>query len=274
MTLITVDVTKCKRDGICASDCPAKIIQLKDEASFPELVEGGEEVCLVCGHCVAACPHGALSHAGIPSEGCPPIRKELVVGREEAIQFLRSRRSIRQYRETSVEKETIQELIEIARYAPTGGNTQQLEWWVFTDRNQLSQFAEMTADSLRDMLRKAPPGSLPPYFGRILAGWDAGFDTILRKAPALIIATAPAQLPNGMVEIAAALTYLQLAALPFGLGTCWAGLLQRALLHWQPLKKAVGFPAKAPQHYPMMLGYPRLPYHRVPERKPPKIVWR
>ncbi|MFH1122168.1 MAG: nitroreductase family protein [Pseudomonadota bacterium] len=274
MTLIEVDVSKCKRDGVCASECPAGIIQLKDKASFPEVVPGGEEACLVCGHCVAACPHGALSHAQIPAQGCPPVRKDLVVGPEQAVQFLRSRRSIRQYRDAPVEKEKVQKLIEIARYAPTGGNTQLLEWWVFTDRNQLKRFAEMAVDWIRDLLRKASPAIFPPYFARILAGWEAGHDTILRKAPVLILASAPAETPNGMVEIAAALTYLQLAALPFGLGTCWAGLLQRALLHSQPLKQAFGLPEKAPHHYPMMLGYPRLEYHRLPKRKPPKIMWK
>jgi hypothetical protein len=31
--------------------------------------------------------------------------------------------------------------------------------------------------------------------------------------------------------------------------------------------------AEYPHHYPMMLGYPKFKYHRLPERKPPKIAW-
>jgi nitroreductase/NAD-dependent dihydropyrimidine dehydrogenase PreA subunit len=274
MKLIEIDEKKCKRDGICASDCPAGIIYLKDKDSIPEVIPGEENACLLCGHCVAVCPHGALSHARVPAEGSPAIKKDLVISLEQAVQFLRSRRSIRQYLDKPVEKETIQKLIEIARYAPTGGNTQLVRWWVFTDRAELRRFSQMVVDWMRQLLETTPAASLPPYFPRILAAWDAGRDAVLRDAPVLILAMAPAESPNGMVDLSIALSYLQLAAVPMGLGTCWAGLVQRALQVWQPLKEAFGFTGKSPHHYPMMLGYPALEYRRVPERKPPKITWK
>lgn len=274
MRLIEIDEKKCTRDGLCASDCPAGIISLKDKESLPEVIPGGEASCLVCGHCVAVCPHGALSHSRIPSEGCPDIRRDLRLDQEQVIQFLRSRRSIRQYRDRPVEKETIQRLIELARYAPTGGNNQLVEWWVFTDRGELRRFSAMVIDWMRQLLQKVPLTSLPPYFSRILTAWDAGHDTVLRNAPVLILALAPAESATGMVDLTVALSYLQLAALPLGLGTCWAGLVQRGLLQWPPLKEAFGLPEKSPHHYPMMLGYPRLEYHRVPERRQPKITWK
>jgi nitroreductase/NAD-dependent dihydropyrimidine dehydrogenase PreA subunit len=274
MKLIEIDEKKCKRDGICASDCPAGIIYLKDKISVPEVIPGEENACLLCGHCVAVCPHGALSHARIPSEGSPAVKKDLVISQEQAVQFLRSRRSIRQYLDKPVQKETIQRLIEIARYAPTGGNTQLVEWWVYTDRAELKRFSQLVIDWMRQLMQNTPAATFPPYFPRILAGWDAGHDTILREAPVLLLAMAPAESPNGMVELSVALSYLQLAALPMGLGTCWAGLVQRALLYWRPLKEAFGLPEKSPNHYPMMLGYPRPEYRRVPERKRPRITWK
>jgi len=274
MKLIEIDEQKCKRDGICASDCPSGIISLKDKDSFPEMIPGGEAACLVCGHCVAVCPHGALRHTKIPSKACPELIKDLLIGQEQVVQFLRSRRSIRQYRDKPVEKETIQRLIEVARYAPTGGNTQLVEWWVYTDRNDLRRFSAMVVDWMRQVIETVPPTSLPPYFPRILTAWQSGQDTILRNAPVLILALAPAESATGMVDLTIALSYLQLAALPMGLGTCWAGLVQRALLQWPPLKLALGLPEKSPHHYPMMLGYPRLEYHRLPERRQAKITWK
>ena len=57
MGLLIVDESKCKRDGICARDCPTAIIKLKDKESYPAIVPGGESFCLVCGHCIAVCPH-------------------------------------------------------------------------------------------------------------------------------------------------------------------------------------------------------------------------
>jgi ferredoxin len=53
------------------------IIKLKDKESVPELVSGGEEFCLRCGHCVAVCPHGALDHKEVPLAACLPLEKEL-----------------------------------------------------------------------------------------------------------------------------------------------------------------------------------------------------
>jgi nitroreductase/NAD-dependent dihydropyrimidine dehydrogenase PreA subunit len=274
MKLIEVDEKKCKRDGLCAADCPARIIRLKDQNSFPEVRQGEEEACIRCGHCVSVCPHGALSHLHIPRGVCPPIRKDLAVDREQVVQLLRSRRSIRQYRDVPVEREKIQELIEIARYAPTGGNTEAVEWRVYADKKELRRFSGMTVDWMRKTIQSVPLANLPPYFPAAVTGWDAGEDTILRDAPVMILALAPAESPNGLVDLTIALTYLQLAAMPLGLGTCWAGMIRRALLLHSPLREAVGIPEKSPQFYPMMLGYPKVSYHRVPERKPPKIEWK
>ena len=157
MSLLIIDENKCKKDGICAGECPVAIIQLQEGDGHPELVPGGEAVCLICGHCVAVCPHGALSHEKIPIKDCPSIKKELLINEEQAVQFLRSRRSVRFYKEQPVEKDKIQRLIEIARYAPTGSNSQLVEWLVFTDKAKINKLAELTVDWMRHILKVDPP---------------------------------------------------------------------------------------------------------------------
>ena len=84
MGLLTIDATKCKQDGICAGECPTAIIKLKDKDSLPEMVPGGEAFCLVCGHYVAVCPHGALNHAQVNLEDCAPIDKGLGITEGQA----------------------------------------------------------------------------------------------------------------------------------------------------------------------------------------------
>lgn len=273
MKLFTIDENKCKKDGICASECPLNIIRLQDGNGYPELDPGGEEICMTCGHCVAACPHGAFSHSMVPIQDSPPIKKELIINEQQAVQFLRSRRSIRVYQDKAVEKEKIQWLIEIARYAPTGGNTQMVEWLVITNRGKIKELAGHTIDWMRQVLKENPDNA--PYFIRLFTdAWDDNFDMVLRNAPALVVAMAPEEVGNGMVDPTLALAYLELAAPTLGLGTCWAGALRRALLNWEPAKEALGLPDGYPYYYPMMLGYPKINYHRLPERKPPKITWR
>jgi nitroreductase len=237
-------------------------------------MRGGDDFCLRCGHCVAVCPHGALSHREVPLEVCTPIEKELVISHEQAVQFLRSRRSVRFFKDRPVEEETIRQLIEIARYAPTGSNMQEVEWTVFTGKEKIHGLAAMAVDWMKNVLEKDPSALKMPYIPILVAAWEAGVDSILRSAPGLIFASAPKEANNGMVDITLALSYLELAAQTMGLGTCWAGLLQGALLSWNPLKEAIGLPEGHRHHYPMMIGYPVPKYFRLPERKAPKISFR
>ena len=52
--LITIDEAKCKKDGVCAAECPLSIIEQKDPGSFPRQTDDAEELCIGCGHCVAS----------------------------------------------------------------------------------------------------------------------------------------------------------------------------------------------------------------------------
>ncbi len=273
MGLLVIDESLCKKDAICAGECPMAIIRLKDGEGYPEMVPGGEGICLACGHCVAVCPHGALSHRQVPLEDCPPIEASLEIDERQAVQFLRSRRSIRFFKEESPARETLERLIDIARYAPTAGNAQRVEWLVLTDRAEIRRIAGMTVDWMRAVLEKAPQ-SAPPYMPLLVGAWDMGFDAVLRDAPALVAASAPKEAANGMVDVALSLCYFELAAPRLGLGTCWAGLLQGALQSSPQVRAALGIPEGHPHHYPMMVGVPRRRYYRLPERKAPRIVWR
>lgn len=273
MGFLQIDQSKCKKDGICVNECPTAIIQLKDKNSAPAIKPGAEDSCLICGHCVVVCPHGALSHTRVPIEACPPVEKGLILNEKQAVQFLRSRRSIRVFKKKAVEKEKISNLIDIARYAPTGSNSQLVEWRIVTDKDKIHGLAGRAVEWMRDVVAGKTQRVSSPYMAGIIAAWEAGYDAILRNAPALVVAYSPKEANNGMVDLTLALSYLDLMAPAMGLGTCWAGLLQGALLSSPDLKQKLGVPAEYPYHYPMMLGYPMFAYHRLPERNPPRIIW-
>ena len=171
-------------------------------------------------------------------------------------------------------KEKIQKLIEIGRYAPTASNSQLVEWLFLADPPKIKEIARMTVDWMRSAMEKNPDSPQAFYLPMIIAAWDFGYDAVLRGAPALIIASAPREASNGLVDLTLALSYFELAAPSLGVGTCWAGLLQGALLSDPPLKEALGLPEDHPHHYPMMVGYPKAKYFRLPERKAPKITWK
>jgi nitroreductase/NAD-dependent dihydropyrimidine dehydrogenase PreA subunit len=274
MSFLIIDEDRCKKDGICVKTCPGGIIRLDEASGYPDMVPWGESACTRCGHCVAVCPHGALSHSKIPVDGCPAIREDLRINEAQAVQFLRSRRSIRLYKDKPVEREKVKRLIEVARYAPTGGNTQLVEWLVLTDKAKIHHIAGLAAGWIREALTTDSQLTLSaPYLPMIVKAWDEGNDSILRDAPVLVVASAPKIAMNGMVDLTLALSYLDLAAPAMDLGTCWAGLLQRALLSSPDLRKTVGIPEGHPHHYPLMLGYPAVKYRLLAGRKPPKITF-
>ncbi len=271
--MLTIDKNLCKQDGLCVTECPVSVITMKDPDSMPETVAGAETVCLNCGHCVAVCPHAALSHEATPLEVCTEINKGLTIGSEEAVQFLRSRRSVRVFKDKPVEKQLVEKIIKIASYAPTGSNLQMVEWMIFSDKSKLQELSGLAIDWLRVALNENA-ATAPPYMAKLIKAWEGGHDAILRNAPVLVLGMVNKEARNGLVDTTIALSYLDLIAPKYGLGTCWAGLLQGAMLHSPPVKKAMGITDDHPFHYPMMLGYNKSRYYRLPERKEPQIHWK
>lgn len=274
MSHLMIDQEKCKRDGICAETCPMGLIERKDDASFPAPTEDAEELCVQCGHCVAVCPHGALSLKTITPEQCPPIRKDWQLNPEQAEHFLRSRRSIRAYKDEQVDKEAISRLIEIARFAPSGHNSQPVQWLVIYDLMEIQKLAGTVIDWMRYMLKHQPDVANFLHMDRVVDRWEKGKDAVCRKAPHVIVAHASKE--NRMAPVAAtiALAYLELAAPSFGLGACWAGYFNAAATFWPPMQKALALPEDHISLGAMMIGYPKYKYHRLPPRKEPQIIWR
>ena len=273
MGLLIVDESKCKQDGICAELCPSRIIGLGGKTKIPRIPPRLEIGCIQCGHCVSVCPHGALDHRLVPAAFCPPVDPVLVIDERQAEQFLRSRRSIRAFRDQAVEKDKIQRLIEIARCAPTAGNSQPISWRVVTDRQILDRTADLTAEFLQGVIDTRPKGGYPVYYPAMVKGHKAGQDPIIRRAPVLLIASTPEMRSNGTVDISLAFSYLELMAPSIGLGTCWAGLVYSALLNEPRVRELLGLPKDAAHFYSMLLGYPKYKYHRLPLRRPPRIDW-
>ena len=273
MGLLIVDESKCKQDGICAAICPSHVIGLGGKDKFPKIPTRLENGCIQCGHCVSVCPHGALDHRLVPKASCPPIDPSLLITERQAEQFLRSRRSVRVFKDDKVEKEKIQRLIEIARYAPTAGNSQPITWRVVTDRKTLERTADLTADFLQHVIDTRQKGDYPVYYPAMVKGHKAGQDPIVRRAPVLLIASTPEMRSNGTVDISLAFSYLELMAPNLGLGTCWAGLVYSALLNDARVRELLGLPEDAGHYYAMLLGYPKFKFQRLPMRRPPKIDW-
>ena len=273
MALFSIDTETCNQDGICAAVCPAMVIDFR-KGEFPEPAAGAEELCIRCGHCVAVCPTGSLSHRVMAVEDCPPIKKEERLSRAQCEQFIRARRSIRIYKDTPVPQEEIANLIELARYAPSGHNTQSVQWLAMGTRTEIDKLAGLTVDWMRWVLNNQKEMALAMHLDAAVGLWEAGKDIILRQAPAVIVAHAPEEDMMAPTSSTIALTYLELVATSMGLGTCWAGYLRIAATNFPPVKQALALPKGHQCLGAMMVGYPSVRYQRLPTRKTPAVIWR
>lgn len=271
MSLFNVDRTKCNHDGLCAMVCPAGVIAMNE--NVPEPVKGMEQGCINCGHCVAICPHGALSLQTMPVEQCPPLQDAWKIPPQQMEQLLKGRRSVRLYKQQEVARETLERIIDFARFAPSAKNFQPLSWIVIQKPERVREVAGMVIDWMRAQAEKQTPMSKMLNFAGLVAVWNTGYDVILRSAPHLLMTYAPQANGSAGVDAAIALTYAELAALSFDLGTCWAGYFQIAASQSAELRATLGIPEKHQSTGALMVGYPKLQHQRIPFRNEANIAW-
>jgi len=207
-------------------------------------------------------------------EQCPPILKELGLSAEQVDQFLRSRRSVRTYLRKPVDRQRLARLIETARFAPSGHNTQPVHWLVIQDPAEVRRLAGIVIQWMKHLVEENDPIAATLHMDRVVAAWETGLDRVCRGAPHVIVAHAETNERTSQAACTIALTYLELAAYSFGLGACWAGYFNIAANVWPPMGKALGLPKGHSPFGAMMIGYPKHRYHRIPLRKEPMVTWR
>jgi nitroreductase/NAD-dependent dihydropyrimidine dehydrogenase PreA subunit len=269
----SVNTELCKKDGICSEVCPIGIIEFLDKNSFPSLIQGADELCIGCGHCVAVCPHGAAAMDSMNAETCQTVRKDILPGSEEIQHFLKCRRSIRKYRNKLVERKILEDLVGIAGFAPSGHNSRPVRWLVVEKKTRVKYLAELVVDWMRLMITDQPEIAGPMRLDRVVSAWEKGNDRVLRNAPHLIVAYADKNFSHSQTSCIISLCYLEMAAASTGLGACWAGYFNRAASSYPPLMQELGLPSDHQCYGAMMVGYRKYEYKRIPLRNEPQVVW-
>ncbi len=62
---------------------------------------------------------------------------------ESLLKLLRARRSIRRFQNKSIPKDELEKMVDAARFAPTARNVQPWEFVVVTDKNKLTELADL-----------------------------------------------------------------------------------------------------------------------------------
>ena len=155
MAYLTIDPDLCKKDGICAAECPMKIIFWK-KGERPRPFPNTRDLCIGCGHCVAVCPHGAISHENLNISDCTPKDDALVISLAQTEHFLRSRRSIRNFKKEPVKPDTLSELIRLAGYAPSGHNYQPVKWRIINGYDLVKEYSALVIEWMIQQMDEHP----------------------------------------------------------------------------------------------------------------------
>lgn len=273
MPELIVNQQRCSRCGLCATACPQNLIRLPD-GQFPHYGNAGASRCIICGHCVAVCPEEALILDDERLDQAVYGAAECEIEPHRLAAYLRMHRSVRRYLDKPVERETIEQLLDSVRYAPTGGNRQDIRWLIIHRTPEVRRLTGIAVDWMRTVMVSDAPINNYFSFEGIIRAWDKGNDPVCRKAPHLVIAYAHKDSVFAQVDAVIALAHLEILAPSFGLGTCWAGFFQMAASQWAPLRTAMDLPEAHVPIYAMMLGYPQLRYLRPPKRNTLSLTWR
>ena len=136
MVTIKADKTTCRGDGKCVEICPIKILRMNADW-VPEFILGGGDMCINCGHCFAFCPVGSIELSTMNPKDAMRLDHSKLPTPEQVELFLKGRRSIRAYKDEPVAKESIEKLLDCARYAPSGINRQPVNWVVINSKEKV-----------------------------------------------------------------------------------------------------------------------------------------
>ena len=196
---------------------------------------------------------------------------------DKFIELLKSRRSIRAYKPDPIPDEYIQKIIEAARWAPSGGNSQPWEFIVIKKKELKDRIADLfikSVASLREAeLTREKEMRIPALVGEMMG---PGF----KNAPVLILLCGDPRVNEAfplvvfqklghevfISNLASAFLCMQLAAKSLGLGSQWVSAAGNFME--DDLKELLSIPKGIKIYDMMAVGYPA---YQLGPRSPRRI---
>ena len=289
-----VDETLCKKCGACIDVCPNRIIS---KATGGEVVFLQSRLwsCFHCGHCMAVCPNEAIHIPGLSYEkdffALPPRGDQ---DPDDLYHLLETRRAIRNFVDKPVPHEILEKIVDAIRLAPPGFPPVKTEVTVIEDPEKIKQALPMMI-RLYETLVKMMSNPVTRVFVRMDAGPEkfkvlknhlipllkdrlpdlksGKEDTILRRAPAMILFHADRNSENYATDINIALTYGFLAAHSLGLGASAMDLIPPAVEKSRELREFFLIPDNQVVTGAIILGYAKYQFKRGIKRDLKSVTW-
>ena len=132
----------------------------------------------------------------------------------EVIQNIITRRSIRVYKEEQISDEDLNKILEAAKFAPSGMNSQDWHFTAVQNREKINKLISAAKEALQNspieqINKMANNPNFNPFY----------------NAPTIVITSCDKNLPVGQSDCAAAIQNIMLAAHSLNIGSCWVHTL-------------------------------------------------
>ncbi len=252
MDKVTINKEVCIGCGQCVNDCVASALYI--DGGKAKLRNG----CIECGHCFAICPVAAIDMPAYSKEGCGDYVPMTAIDSDTLLEAMKSRRTIRQYKDTPVEQEKIDKILEAGRYAPTGANSQNVAFTILGSKQDALE---------RECVKLFRTGvNIGKKFSDSLKNTDIN-DTFFFKGAPLVIVVSGHDTVNATLTSA----YMEIEANSLGLGVLYSGFFVACTKLNPKIKAMLKLPKGHKVVTCMIIGYPNVNYKRIPPRKPIKF---
>jgi len=246
---VIIDSEKCVGCGLCKSDCVGCDIEIVDGKA----VAHGSS-CILCGHCEAICPKGAVTITGYDDE-IEEFDEQVRLDPNQLMAAIKTRRTIRQFTEKPVPQDVIDMIFEAGRMAPTGTNAQGTRYVLLDEKkDECEAVATGMFGRLIGMGKKFIPQ---------LSSMEIGPNFFFKKAPVVIVVFG-----KDAVSASLAAENMAFMAEANGLGVLFSGFFTTCVNMSSKIRKIMGVEDKPKAVTTLVIGYPAVKYHRTPHRKP------
>ena len=269
--MIRIDELRCIGCGMCVTDCPTGNIKLEGKKAVPL-----DDYCNECGHCAAICPQNCVAVLGYDMSEVVEYNKETFsIAPQRLLNFIRFRRTMRQFLPKEVEEEKLLQVIEAGRYTETGSNSQNVSYILVRDK--IDQLRKIALESLNELgkYRLAHPEEMTPLLLRYGRRWiemyeayqknPQGEDTLFFNAKNLILVVSPSPINGGLAS-----ANMELMVNALGLGMVFSGFFVAAA-QTQKVRDFLELDKEEAVITCMIVGYPKVSYRRTAPRKKPVI---
>ncbi|WP_010233766.1 nitroreductase family protein [Clostridium arbusti] len=273
--MMKVDSEKCIGCGQCIKDCfPMDIEMVDGKAKI------NNKACIKCGHCIAVCPKDAVSTDDYSMEDVKAYNRErFSIDSDTLLNFIKFRRTVRQFKDKEVEEEKIAKIIEAGRFTQTGSNMQDVSYIVV--REGLDKLKALAFESIKTMSeyvlnnRTLETRMYKRYAKMLIKMYEeykenpSVNDRLFFNAPAVIIVTA-----GSPVDGALASSNMELMADALGLGTFFSGFFVKSAKDNKEIIDFLGVKKRKEIVTCMILGYADVKYLRTVPRKKADVSWK